>query len=229
MAVVPACTSPTTCARSIRRARAGRGSGTPRTSAPGEAPTGRAVVHGLGRRGRAAVRGQAVAAAPSPPADARFAGARRGARPHGRLGARGGRRGAPPAPPPARVDVPRPAARARSSRARGPDAVFTGWIEAGDRRTEVAGWRGMVGHNWGSEHAERWVWLHAVGLRRGARRVARRRARPRPRRTCGHAVDRQRRARAGRRAAAARRHRPRARHAVDAQPGALEAVIAGRA
>jgi hypothetical protein len=45
-----------------------------------------------------------------------------------------------------------------------PDAVFTGSIEAGGRRTEVAGWRGMVGHNWGSEHAERWVWLHAVAF-----------------------------------------------------------------
>ena len=45
-----------------------------------------------------------------------------------------------------------------------PDAVFTGWLEAGGRRTEVAGWRGMVGHNWGTEHAERWLWLHAVGF-----------------------------------------------------------------
>jgi hypothetical protein len=45
-----------------------------------------------------------------------------------------------------------------------PDAVFTGWIEAAGQRTEVAGWRGMVGHNWGSEHAERWVWLHGVGF-----------------------------------------------------------------
>jgi hypothetical protein len=45
-----------------------------------------------------------------------------------------------------------------------PDAVFSGWIEAGGRRVEVAGWRGMVGHNWGSEHAERWVWLHGVGF-----------------------------------------------------------------
>jgi hypothetical protein len=45
-----------------------------------------------------------------------------------------------------------------------PDAIFTGWIEAGGARTEVAGWRGMVGHNWGSEHAERWVWLHAVAF-----------------------------------------------------------------
>jgi hypothetical protein len=42
--------------------------------------------------------------------------------------------------------------------------VFTGWIEADGQRTEVAGWRGMVGHNWGAEHAERWVWLHAVGF-----------------------------------------------------------------
>jgi hypothetical protein len=45
-----------------------------------------------------------------------------------------------------------------------PDAVFTGWIETDGRRTTVAGWRGMVGHNWGAEHAERWVWLHAVGF-----------------------------------------------------------------
>ena len=45
-----------------------------------------------------------------------------------------------------------------------PDAVFTGSIEAGGSRAEVAGWRGMVGHNWGSEHAERWVWLHVVGF-----------------------------------------------------------------
>jgi hypothetical protein len=43
-----------------------------------------------------------------------------------------------------------------------PDAVLSGWIAAGGRRTEVAGWRGMIGHNWGSEHAERWVWLHGV-------------------------------------------------------------------
>jgi hypothetical protein len=45
-----------------------------------------------------------------------------------------------------------------------PDAVFTGFVETAGRRVEVAGWRGMVGHNWGAEHAERWVWLHAVGF-----------------------------------------------------------------
>ena len=25
-------------------------------------------------------------------------------------------------------------------------------------------WPGMVGHNWGAEHAERWVWMHAIGF-----------------------------------------------------------------
>ena len=32
----------------------------------------------------------------------------------------------------------------------------------GDRQISLDGWRGMVGHNWGSEHAERWIWLHAL-------------------------------------------------------------------
>ena len=44
-----------------------------------------------------------------------------------------------------------------------PNASFDGSIEIADRaEIEVAGWRGMVGHNWGAEHAERWIWLHAV-------------------------------------------------------------------
>ena len=25
-------------------------------------------------------------------------------------------------------------------------------------------WPGMVGHNWGAEHAERWIWLHGTGF-----------------------------------------------------------------
>jgi hypothetical protein len=29
---------------------------------------------------------------------------------------------------------------------------------------ELDSWDGMVGHNWGSEHAEQWAWLHAGGL-----------------------------------------------------------------
>jgi hypothetical protein len=27
---------------------------------------------------------------------------------------------------------------------------------------ELDGWPGMVGHNWGKQHAERWIWLHGV-------------------------------------------------------------------
>jgi hypothetical protein len=46
-----------------------------------------------------------------------------------------------------------------------PNARFSGGIELPDGRTlTVDGWRGMVGHNWGAEHAERWVWLHGVGF-----------------------------------------------------------------
>jgi hypothetical protein len=46
-----------------------------------------------------------------------------------------------------------------------PRASFDGVLElAGRDAIELRGWQGMVGHNWGAEHAERWIWLHAVGL-----------------------------------------------------------------
>jgi len=46
-----------------------------------------------------------------------------------------------------------------------PDAVFDGTVQLqGEPSLELDGWRGMVGHNWGSEHAERWIWLHGVGF-----------------------------------------------------------------
>lgn len=45
-----------------------------------------------------------------------------------------------------------------------PAARFDGTIELPHRTLELDGWRGMVGHNWGSEHAERWIWLHGVGF-----------------------------------------------------------------
>jgi hypothetical protein len=35
---------------------------------------------------------------------------------------------------------------------------------AATRTVELRDWRGMVGHNWGAEHAERWIWLHGVGF-----------------------------------------------------------------
>jgi hypothetical protein len=45
-----------------------------------------------------------------------------------------------------------------------PDAVFNGQIELNGERIDVQGWRGMIGHNWGAEHAERWVWVQGSGF-----------------------------------------------------------------
>jgi hypothetical protein len=46
-----------------------------------------------------------------------------------------------------------------------PAARFDGSLELDGRvPIELAGWRGMVGHNWGAEHAERWIWLHGIGF-----------------------------------------------------------------
>jgi hypothetical protein len=47
-----------------------------------------------------------------------------------------------------------------------PDARFRGRVVAGDRTVELDGWRGMVGHNWGAQHAERWIWIHGAGFER---------------------------------------------------------------
>jgi hypothetical protein len=44
-----------------------------------------------------------------------------------------------------------------------PAASFRGTLQAPGRETiDVRGWPGMVGHNWGAEHAERWIWLHGI-------------------------------------------------------------------
>ena len=45
-----------------------------------------------------------------------------------------------------------------------PEAVFAGTLEVGGRSIEIDGWPGMIGHNWGTEHAERWVWLEGTGF-----------------------------------------------------------------
>lgn len=45
-----------------------------------------------------------------------------------------------------------------------PDARFSGLLTAGERVLQLDGWRGMVGHNWGAQHAERWIWIHAAGF-----------------------------------------------------------------
>jgi hypothetical protein len=43
-----------------------------------------------------------------------------------------------------------------------PVARFDGAVTVDGRRIELDGWPGMVGHNWGTQHAERWVWLHGM-------------------------------------------------------------------
>jgi hypothetical protein len=45
-----------------------------------------------------------------------------------------------------------------------PGARFSGTAKVGDREIALDGWPGMIGHNWGAEHAERWIWLHAADL-----------------------------------------------------------------
>jgi hypothetical protein len=46
-----------------------------------------------------------------------------------------------------------------------PAARFDGTIELPGRTLRLDGWRGMVGHNWGGEHAARWIWLHGIDFR----------------------------------------------------------------
>jgi hypothetical protein len=43
-----------------------------------------------------------------------------------------------------------------------PDGQVTGTLAVNGHQVEVNQWRGTVGHNWGTEHADRWVWLHAA-------------------------------------------------------------------
>lgn len=41
-----------------------------------------------------------------------------------------------------------------------PDERFDGVVTVGDRTIELAGWPGMQGHNWGSEHTYAYAWCH---------------------------------------------------------------------
>jgi hypothetical protein len=45
-----------------------------------------------------------------------------------------------------------------------PNARFDGRLEIDGDSIDLAGWPGMIGHNWGTEHAERWVWLEGTGF-----------------------------------------------------------------
>ena len=45
-----------------------------------------------------------------------------------------------------------------------PDARFSGTLQIDGETIELDEWPGMIGHNWGTEHAERWVWLEGTGF-----------------------------------------------------------------
>jgi hypothetical protein len=45
-----------------------------------------------------------------------------------------------------------------------PNATFDGDVTVGGEKLELDGWRGMIGHNWGAEHAERWVWVQGAAF-----------------------------------------------------------------
>lgn len=48
-----------------------------------------------------------------------------------------------------------------------PGALFSGSLTIDGERVELDSWPGMIGHNWGSEHAERWIWMHGGDLEGG--------------------------------------------------------------
>jgi hypothetical protein len=48
-----------------------------------------------------------------------------------------------------------------------PDARFSGTVSVAGEQLELGDWPGMIGHNWGSEHAERWIWIQANEFREG--------------------------------------------------------------
>ena len=57
-----------------------------------------------------------------------------------------------------RAPVPR-----TKSMSAGPMLRLAGSLEVDGQAVDIDGWPCTIGHNWGSEHAERWMWLHADG------------------------------------------------------------------
>ena len=45
-----------------------------------------------------------------------------------------------------------------------PDLDVNGTLVVNNKPVDLTGWTGMLGHNWGTEHAARWIWLRASGL-----------------------------------------------------------------
>jgi len=45
-----------------------------------------------------------------------------------------------------------------------PAVRVSGSVTVRGRTVAVEEWPGMIGHNWGAEHAERWIWLHGTAF-----------------------------------------------------------------
>jgi hypothetical protein len=45
-----------------------------------------------------------------------------------------------------------------------PDFEVRGGLLIDDEQVDLSGWTGMLGHNWGTQHAEQWIWLRVPGL-----------------------------------------------------------------
>ena len=45
-----------------------------------------------------------------------------------------------------------------------PASSWSGTVKVGEREVALDSWPGMVGHNWGAQHAERWIWMHGAGF-----------------------------------------------------------------
>ncbi len=202
---------------------------------PGQPRAGVGVVHRVRRPRRAAVHAQAHdrRSSPSPPA----AGSRwatRGSGPRSAEGACGEARWSlrfaseepelRHLPHALLYRAPLPRTKLTSP---APAARFEGTLELPGRTLALDGWRGMVGHNWGAQHAERWIWLHGIGFDRAARGVDRRGDRARARGGAHHPVGRQRGA-AHRRGAPPAGRCGRAGAAGRRAPRALRARAAGR-
>ncbi|HET6830014.1 MAG TPA: hypothetical protein VFH44_01570 [Solirubrobacterales bacterium] len=43
-----------------------------------------------------------------------------------------------------------------------PSITVDGRLEVDGERLTLREWPGMIGHNWGAEHAESWIWVHAA-------------------------------------------------------------------
>lgn len=45
-----------------------------------------------------------------------------------------------------------------------PAVRVSGTVTVRGRTQQLTDWPGMIGHNWGAEHAERWIWLHGTAF-----------------------------------------------------------------